>query len=79
MASSPRIYVGPTVGRLGLHYGQIYRGALPQHVRDAIKQCPPAGDLIVPVEQAATARQECGRRGSWLHGRYAAVLAQISR
>lgn len=78
MATSPRIYIGPTVGRLGLHYGQIFRGALPGYMREAVKKCPPAGALIVPVEQAASARQECGRRGSYLHGRYTAVLAALS-
>lgn len=72
---SQRIYIGPTVGRLGLHYGQIYKGALPQYVRDAIGKCPQAADLIVPVEQATVARAECGHKGARLHGRYAAVLA----
>lgn len=48
----PKIYVGPTVHKVGLIHNQVFSGpSLPENIRALVAKAPVLTALIVPVSQ----------------------------
>ena len=73
-ASYPRVYVGPSLNRLGVFHGTVFSGDLPKAFADAAEEMPEILGLIVPAASASSAMREMERKGSLLHERRARLL-----
>ncbi len=53
-----RVYVGPSVQRLGLSQYAIFQGGIPGHLKQEQERHPALASLFVPVSRLARAREE---------------------
>lgn len=53
-----RVYVGPSVQRLGLSQYAIFNGGIPGHLKQELERHPALASLFVPVSRLARAREE---------------------
>lgn len=57
-AEPVRVYVGPSVQRLGLSQYAIFHGGIPEHLRQEQERLPALASLFVPVSRLARARED---------------------
>lgn len=53
-----RVYVGPSVQRLGLSQYAIFQGGIPRHLKQEQERHPALASLFVPVSRLARARED---------------------
>lgn len=59
------IYVGPTIPGV-VERNRIYREGIPEGIREIAKENPYFVNLLIPIEELKTARQDLETRGSVL-------------
>lgn len=76
---SPRVYVGPSVQRLGLSQYAIFQGGLPDSLQSAMANYPALAALFVPVTRLAWARAQLKDPTSALSVRRGQFISQLSK
>lgn len=75
----PRVYVGPSVQRLGLSQYAIFQGGLPDSLQSAMANYPALAALFVPVTRLAWARAQLKDPTSALSVRRGQFISQLSK
>lgn len=74
-----RVYVGPSVQRLGLSQYAIFQGGLPDSLQSAVANYPALAALFVPVTRLAWARAQLKDPTSALSVRRGQFISQLSK
>ena len=73
------IYIGPNVPGGMLQRYQVFRGGIPEHVKQIVEKCPAVKSLFVPVDGFAAAEQEISIAGSANNALFKEVLAWTAK
>ena len=73
------IYIGPNVPGGMLQRYQVFRGGIPEHVKQIVEKCPAVKSLFVPVDGFAAAEQEISKAGSANNALFKEVLAWTAK
>ena len=73
------IYIGPNVPGGMLQRYQVFRGGIPEHVKQIVEKCPAVKSLFVPVDGFAAAEQEISRAGSANNALFKEILAWTAK
>ena len=73
------IYIGPNVPGGMLQRYQVFRGGIPEHVKQIVEKCPAVKSLFVPVDGFAAAEQEISKAGSANNALFKEILAWTAK
>ena len=73
------IYIGPNVPGGMLQRYQVFRGGIPEHVKQIVEKCPAVKSMFVPVDGFAAAEQEIFKAGSAHNALFKEVLAWTAK
>ena len=74
-----KMYIGPSINKLGLIRNQVYLGGIPGQVRAAIAMYPEIETLIVPIDEITDAIRKTQTKGEHLHHVYVEFVKKLEK